>query len=145
MYAFSFSPLFFLLIILLYFFPYSFSIMPNFSADIVVWSWLVSFPHLLHPSFSYLKYLTDFDEAVATLNIKISFQRCRLVSVQLLDVSVLAVAFCLYIGTSQWKMKARSMIMQLYFLSLTLKSKGFKAYQFGFLVKLYSTGFANKK
>lgn len=80
------SHLFFVLIILLYFFSLLFSIMPNFNANIFVWSWLVSFPHLLHSSFSYLKYLTDFDEAVATLNIKISFQRCRLISVQFLDV-----------------------------------------------------------
>lgn len=68
MYAFPFPPLFFLLIIFLNFFSLLFSIMPNFSVDILVWSWLVSFPHLLHSSFSYLKYLTDFDEAVATQN-----------------------------------------------------------------------------
>lgn len=86
MYAFPFPPLFFLLIIFLNFFSLLFSIMPNFSVDILVWIWLVSFPHLLHSSFSYLKYLTDFDEAVATLNTKISFPRCTLVSVQLLDV-----------------------------------------------------------
>lgn len=68
------SPLFFMLIILLFFFSLLFSTMPHFNAAIFVWSWLVSFPRFLHSSFSYLKYLTDFDGAIATLSIKISFQ-----------------------------------------------------------------------
>lgn len=126
------------------FFSLLFSTMPNFNADIFVWSWLVSFPHLLHPSFSYLKYPTDFDLSNNNTKYKNQFPREMIgICAALGCGSILALAFCLYLGTSLWKMKARNMIMQLCFLSPVLKSKQFKAYQFGFL-GLYATGFVNK-
>jgi len=48
-------------------------IMPNFSTDIFMQSWFVSFLHLLHPNFLYLKYLTDF-EVIARLGVKSNYQ-----------------------------------------------------------------------